>query len=60
MSGEKQGSPGHTYDVTWTRGGRSVGGCPTTNSCVISHRPRFLPVKLSTVDVMNIWGPGYR
>ena len=36
------------------------GGCPTTNLCAINDRASFLLVKLSTVDLMNIWGPGYR
>ena len=38
-------------------GGEGVGGGdPTTFVC---DKP-FLLVKSSTVDLMNVWGPGYR
>ena len=48
-------------DVWWTRGGHGGGGgCPSTNSCVINDRVSFLLVKLSIVDLANIWDPGYR
>ena len=29
------------------------------NSCAINDRASLLPVKLSTADLENIWGPGY-
>ena len=62
---EKRGRPGNTYHVNDV-GGREVdvggggGRCPTTNSCAINPRASFLPVKSSTVDLVNVWGPGYR
>ena len=35
------------------------GAVPTINSCAINHGVRFLPVKLGTVNLVNILGPGY-
>ena len=52
--------------VPWmTSGGHEVdvgggGWCPTTNSFTVNHWVSFLLVKLSTVYLVNIWGPGYR
>ena len=45
-----------------TSGGREVdvgGGVHLTNLCAINYRVSFLPVKSSTVDLTNVWGPGY-
>ena len=36
------------------------GGAHLRNSCAINHRASFLPVESSTVDLVNVWGPGYR
>ena len=41
---------GRLVDARWTLGGR----CPSTNSCAINDRASFLPVKLSTVNLVNI------
>ena len=41
-------------------GGGGGGRCPSTNSCAISDRASFLPVKSSIVDLVNIRTPGYR
>ena len=41
------------------RGGRRGAGL-TTNSCAINHRTCFSPVKLCTIDLKDIRGPGYR
>ena len=38
-------------------GGGGGGAVPIYNSCVIKS---FLLVESSTVDLMNVWGPGYR
>ena len=44
----------------WMRGGlRGGGDCPSTNLCAINDRVSFLPVKLSIVDIVNVWGTGY-
>ena len=38
----------------------NVGGAQLqTHDCAIKLRACFLPMKLSTVDLVNIWGPGY-
>ena len=37
-----------------------VSACPSTNSCAINDRASFLLVKSSTVDLVNVCGPGYR
>ena len=55
----KRGRPGNTYhvnDVWWDVRGR----CPSTNACEINDRASFLPVKSSTVDLVNLRSPGYR
>ena len=60
---EKQGRPGNTHhvnDVWWMQGGRRGGCCPSTNSRAINDRARFLPAKLSTVNLVNLRSPGYR
>ena len=41
-------------------GGGGGSGAHLTNSCAINNRASFLPVESSTVDLMNVWGPGYR
>ena len=50
--------------ITWmTSDGREVdvggGQCPTANLCAIKHRVSFLLVKYCTVDLVNLWSPGY-
>ena len=62
-SSKQQGWPKNTYhvnDVWWTWGGHMGGGAHLTNSFAINHRATFLPVELSTINLMNVWGPGYR
>ena len=42
------------------RGGDIGGGegqCPSINSCTINLRSSFLLFKLSTLNLVNIWGP---
>ena len=40
-------------DMKWMWGGARL------QTCAIKHRVSFLLVKSSTVDLMNVWGPGY-
>ena len=47
-------------DILWTRGGRRGAGAQLQPPCAVSHRASFLPVELSTVDLMNVRGPDYR
>ena len=63
--GEKRGRTGNTHhvnDVWWTRGGYGVGVgvLPICNLCAINDTVSFLPVKWSTVDLVNLRCPGYR
>jgi len=57
-NGEGLGTP-----IMWmTSGGREVdvwGRCPPTNLCAINDRASFLPVKSSTVDLVNLRSLGY-
>ena len=58
---EKCGRPRNTYhmnDVWWMRGG-CRGDIAHLQTHVINNRASFLQVKLSTVDLVNIWDPGY-
>ena len=41
-------------------GGGGGGRCPSTNLCAIKDRASFLPVKSSTVNLVNLRSPGYR
>ena len=41
-------------------GGGGGGRCPSTNSCAINDRASFLPMKSSTVDLVNLRSLGYR
>ena len=57
-NGEGLGTP-----ITWIMSGGwevDLGGCPSTNLCAINDRVSFLLVKLSIVDIVNVWGPSYR
>ena len=42
--------------LLFARSARLGGQYPSTNPCAMNDRASFLPVKLSTVDLMNIWG----
>ena len=46
-------SVGHKVDVGGGGGGGGGGCCPSTNLCAINNGARFLPVKLSTVNLVN-------
>ena len=55
--------PGNTYhvnDVWWTRGGRRGGVAHQPTRVQINDRASFLPVKSSTVELVNLRRPGYR
>ena len=41
-------------DMRWM-----LGAWPSTNLCAINDRASFLLVKSNTVDLVNIWDPGY-
>ena len=53
------GNTYHVNDVWWTWSGCGGGGGARLQTCAIKHRVSFLLVKSSTVDLMNVWGPGY-
>ena len=62
-SSKQRGRPQNTYhvnEVWWTWGGHMGGGAHLTNSFAINHRATFLPVESSTINLMNVWGPGNR
>ena len=48
-------SGGRKVDI----GGGGGGGTHLQNPCAINDRASFLTVKSSTVDLVNVRGPGY-
>ena len=52
---ERPGNTYHVNDIWWTRGGGGGRGgrCLSTNLCAINDRASFLPVKLSTVNLLT-------
>ena len=54
-NGERPGNTYHLNDVWWTCRGAE----PNYKLVCNNDRVSFLPVKSSTVNLMNVWGDGY-